>query len=97
MAQTLARTPQEATKEGVNPFLVRFEPAIELTEEQFEQFCAQNADIRIELTAEGVIEVMPPTKGDTGIKDADIVIQLGTWAKENGHGSVLGVQPDSHF
>ena len=90
MVQTLARTPQEATKEGVNPFLVRFEPAIELTEEQFEQFCAQNADIRIELTAEGVIEVMPPTKGDTGIKDADIVIQLGTWAKENGHGSVFG-------
>ena len=90
MVQTLARTPQEATKEGVNPFLVRFEPAIELTEEQFEQFCAQNADIRIELTAEGVIEVMPPTKGDIGIKDADIVIQLGTWAKENGHGSVFG-------
>jgi hypothetical protein len=47
-------------EEGSLPIRVRFEPVIEMTSDLFEQFSALNDDMRIELTAEGTIEIMPP-------------------------------------
>ena len=86
MTQTLTRTPHDAAKEGIAPFVVRFEPSVELTKEQFEQFCAQNRDLRIELTSEGVIEIMPPTFGLTSSKNSIIATQLGIWTSQDGNG-----------
>jgi Uma2 family endonuclease len=77
-------------EEGSLPIRVRFEPVIEMTSDLFEQFSALNDDMRIELTAEGTIEIMPPLKGDAGAKEADLVIDLGNWARANGEGRVFG-------
>ena len=91
MTQTTVRETAAPTAEvGHAPFIIRFEPVIEMTSELFEQFCALNDDMRIELTAEGTIEIMPPLKGDAGAKEADIVIDLGIWARANGEGRVFG-------
>ena len=91
MTQTTVRETAAPTAEvGHAPFVIRFEPVIEMTSELFEQFCALNDDMRIELTAEGTIEIMPPLKGDAGAKEADIVIDLGIWARANGEGRVFG-------
>ena len=96
MTQTLTRTPtradtsQNAADTAPMPLELRFEPAIEMTEELFTAFCAQNSDMRIELTAEGVLEIMPPTKGDTGAKELDIAIDLGIWARADGSGVAFG-------
>ena len=91
MTQTAVRETAAPTVEvGQAPFVIRFEPVIEMTSELFEQFCALNDDMRIELTAEGTIEIMPPLKGDAGAKEADLVIDLGNWARANGEGRVFG-------
>ena len=96
MTQTLTRTPtradtaEDAADTAPMPMELRFEPAIEMTEELFTAFCAQNSDMRIELTAEGVLEIMPPTKGDTGAKELDIAIDLGIWARADGRGVAFG-------
>ena len=96
MTQTLTRTPTRAdTAEDAadtTPALMelRFEPAIAMTEDLFTAFCAQNSDMRIELTAEGVLEIMPPTKGDTGAKELDIAVDLGIWARADGRGVAFG-------
>ena len=91
MTQTAVRETSVPTVEvGHAPFIIRFEPVIEMTSELFEQFCALNDDMRIELTAEGTIEIMPPLKGDAGAKEADLVIDLGIWARANGEGRVFG-------
>ena len=96
MTQTLTRPPkradaaEDAADTAPMPLELRFEPAIEMTEDLFTAFCAQNSDMRIELTAEGVLEIMPPTKGDTGAKELDIAVDLGIWARSDGRGVAFG-------
>ncbi len=68
------------------PLVLRLRPVIEMTDDQFFEFCQINSDLRIERTAHGEIEIMPPTGWKTGGRNADIVIQLGIWAKQDGRG-----------
>ena len=89
MPQTLTRTPKPKRAHppfGCTPTELRFEPAIALTEEQFAAFCAQNRDMRIELTAEGVLEIMPPAFGISGNKNGQITLQLGNWSNQDDTG-----------
>ena len=89
MTQTLTRTPKSKRafpRFGCTPTELRFEPAVALTEEQFAAFCAQNRDMRIELTAEGVLEIMPPAFGISGNKNGQITLQLGNWSNQDDTG-----------
>ena len=56
--------------------------------EEFEKICRQNSEMRFEMSKEGEISVMPPVHADTSEKNADIVIQLGSWAKKDKTGKV---------
>lgn len=59
-----------------------------LSVEEFEKICRQNSNMRLEMSKEGEISVMPPVHTDTSEKNADIVIQLGSWAKKDKRGKV---------
>ena len=65
--------------------------AIELTDEQFEQICHANRDLRLERTATGELIVMPPTGGDTGRRNLGLSAQLWNWNQQ----SSLGIAFDS--
>lgn len=52
----------------------------------FWQLCQENRDLRMERTAKGVLEIMPPTSGGTGARNADLTAQLVIWAKLNATG-----------
>ena len=86
MTQTLTRTPDNKVEAGIAPFIIRFDPVIEMTKELFEQFCAMNDDMRIELTAEGIIEIMPPTFGFTGNRNIKVAAQLENWTTADDSG-----------
>jgi Uma2 family endonuclease len=60
-----------------------------LTAQQFEELCRLNPELRIECTATGDILIMPPTGGETGRRNASIVIELGVWNKADGRGIVF--------
>ena len=91
MTQTAVRENAASTVEqGHAPLTIRFEPVIEMTGELFEQFCALNDDLRIERTAEGVIELMPPVYSDTGSKELDIGADLKVWARSDASGIAFG-------
>jgi Uma2 family endonuclease len=64
---------------------------IDLTDEQFFQVCQNNRDLRFERTASGELVVMPPTGGETGKRNFEIVVQLGIWNRKHN----LGVGFDS--
>ena len=66
--------------------VLNFQPVIALTEEQFFDFCQHNRDVRIERNAKGEVLVMSPTGGATGARNAEITVQLGAWAKQDGTG-----------
>ncbi len=71
---------------GISRFVLQFSPFIEMDDEQFFEFCQANSDVRIERNQQGEIIIMPPTGWETGNKNAEITIQLGIWAKQNGRG-----------
>jgi Uma2 family endonuclease len=56
----------------MNPLTLDLRPVIRLTHEQFEQIALGNPDLRIELSADGELSIMPPTGGNTGRRNADL-------------------------
>ena len=69
--------------------VLRLQPAIDLTREQFFHFCQLNSEVRIELTADGEITIMPPTGGETGARNMRVGAQVARWAAEDGSGVVF--------
>jgi Uma2 family endonuclease len=65
-------------------FFLSFETAI--GHEEFVKFCNLNNELRIERTAEGVIEIMPPAFWETGNRNADLTAQIMAWAKQDSSG-----------
>ena len=66
--------------------LIRMQPALFPTEDQFYEFCRINADLRIERNPDGGVLVMEPAGWETGNKNAELTFQLKAWANENGQG-----------
>jgi Uma2 family endonuclease len=60
--------------------------SLSLTDEQFDQLCRDNRDLRFELTAQGELIIMPPTGSLTGWRNAKINHRLTTWAEIDGTG-----------
>lgn len=56
------------------------------TEETFYELCRQNPELRLERTAKGEVIVMPPTGGETGSRNDEIIRQLSNWRKNDGTG-----------
>ena len=57
-----------------------------LTDAQFQEFCEQYADFRLEYTAEGELIIMPPTDPETSARNATLAAQLFNWARPDGRG-----------
>lgn len=64
-------------------------PVLKLSDEQFEQLAAVNQDLRLELTAEGELIIMPPTGGETGNRNSDLTGQIWLWNRQAGLGKAF--------
>ncbi len=78
--------PKLARAGDTPPITLRLSPLIELTEEQFAEFCGLNDDLRIERNADGELEIMAPAFSETGRKGNEILRQLANWARQDGTG-----------
>jgi Uma2 family endonuclease len=52
---------------------------VELTDQQFEQICRDNRELKFERTATGELVVMAPTGGETGNANLNLGSQLWNW------------------
>jgi Uma2 family endonuclease len=68
---------------------IRFQPARPMSDDEYYAFCAANPDLRIERTAEGEIEIMPPTGLETSNRNMDLSSQLQVWARRDGRGKAF--------
>ena len=68
---------------------IRIQPARRMSDEEYYRFCAANPDLRIERTAEGEIEIMPPTGFETSHRNAGLTAQLYNWARRDGRGKAF--------
>lgn len=74
-------------KPSEKPFLLALDVnSMRLTDEQFYQLCRDNEDLRLEMTAEGELIIMPPTGGITGSRNARITSRITAWADKDGTG-----------
>ena len=60
--------------------------AIEMTDDQLVQFCADNRELRIELTAKKELIIMPPANPVTSWENGKLFLQVGNWAEKDGSG-----------
>jgi Uma2 family endonuclease len=82
-------TQQQVTTETeveTPPLVVRLHPVIDLTDDQFFEFCQINRDLRIERTASGELLIMSPTGSETGGSNFRLAVQLGNWTEQDGTG-----------
>lgn len=59
---------------------------LQVTPEQFDRLCELNPDLRLEVNRDGELIVMPPTGGDTGNRNFNLIVQFGNWVEQNGMG-----------
>ncbi|MFW5779401.1 MAG: Uma2 family endonuclease [Coleofasciculus sp.] len=55
---------------------------IHLTDEQFYQLCQNNSDLNFETTAKGDLIIMPPVGGESGNREAELIVDLGIWNRQ---------------
>lgn len=60
-------------------FTVTLEPALTLTDKAFEHLCRNNQDLQFERTATGELVIMPPTGGETGNRNFELLGAFWTW------------------
>ena len=63
--------------------------AAKLTDEQFALLCQENPELRLELTAQHELMIMPPTGSKTGWRNSRITQRLANWAETDGTGLVF--------
>ena len=64
--------------------------ALEMTEDQLLKLCSDNGDMRIELTAEKELIIMPPAFSETGWQELELARQVGNWTMRDGTGRAYG-------
>jgi len=62
---------------------------IKLTREQFYQLCTENPDLKLERNAQGELIIMPPTGGETGRANVNLILQVASWNEQHQLGEVF--------
>jgi Uma2 family endonuclease len=72
------------------PLVLRFSPRLkQMSDHEFYEFCQLNRDLRLELTSEGDLIIMPPTGSKTGIRNSRLNLRLAGWAEKDGTGQAF--------
>ncbi len=69
-----------------SPLVVRIPPSMQMTDDDFFEFCQVNRDLRIERNKFGELVIMPPTGSETGNREGNIFGQLWVWSEQDGTG-----------
>ena len=69
------------------PIVLDFRDVLEkISDDEFENFCRHNPDVEIELTKEGELIIMPPTGGETGIRNFTLIGNFFNWLEKDKSG-----------
>lgn len=66
-----------------------------MSDVEFFEFCQRHPDLRIELTSEGDLIIMPPTGGETGHSNFKLTAWVANWAEADGTG--VGFDSSTEF
>lgn len=73
----------------MNTYTLNLDAAIELTDDQFYKLCRNNPDLKFERNVHGELIIMPPTGGETGRRNTNLIIDVGNWNRQTQLGQVF--------
>jgi Uma2 family endonuclease len=85
-----AKDMQVVLPEQALPAKLILNPELRMSDDEYFDFCMANPDVRFERTAQGEIIIVPPAGGESDYQNADVIIQLGAWAKRDRRGRTFG-------
>ncbi|MEH2176735.1 Uma2 family endonuclease [Nostoc sp.] len=59
---------------------------VHFSDEQFYHLCQNNRELKFERTTKGELIIMSPVGGESGNREADLIIDLGIWNRQTGLG-----------
>ena len=62
---------------------LHFSSALRMDSHEFFEFCHANPDLRMELTCEGDVIIMPPTGSKSGQRNFTLIGQFGIWMQSD--------------
>jgi Uma2 family endonuclease len=87
---------QSQTLDSLPAMVVRLGPLrSRLTDEEFEKFCAQNPELRIEMTSEGTMIIMLPVTPEGSNRNFKLTTRFGVWTEQDGSG--VGFESSAGF
>ena len=86
---TTAKAPQVEQTVTLPYRLVLNFRALNMTDDQFLRFCADNGDLRMEFSASKELIVMPPAGGMTSGRNSDLTADLTVWTRQDGTGKAF--------
>jgi Uma2 family endonuclease len=66
--------------------ILKLEPVVHLSPEQFTSICHANPEAKLELTARGELVIVSPAGGESGIRNFWLTTQFGIWVKKDATG-----------
>ncbi len=82
------RTGRGRPERAVN-LLVPSTVRLRVSDRDFWRLCQENRELRMERSEKGILEVMPPTSGGTGARNANLTAQVVVWARIDGTGTAF--------
>jgi Uma2 family endonuclease len=73
----------------MNAVTLTLNSVIQLTDEQFFELCRANPDVKFERNANGDLIIMPPTGGETGKRNANLVADFVIWNRHAKLGEIF--------
>lgn len=82
--------------EDTEALIIRFGPPLwRMGDEEFEDFCAQYPDLRIEMTVEGEVIIMAPVTSEGGKRNFNLTGRFAAWVERDATG--VGFDSSSGF
>jgi Uma2 family endonuclease len=70
-------------------YTINFDGITKIDDEQFSQLCRYNPELSLERNQKGEIIIMSPTGGETGKKNAELMIDFGLWNRRQKSGQIF--------
>ena len=87
MQADLASMVTIALPENTASLTIRLGPPHQrLSDEEFEEFCAEYGEMRIEMTSEGEVIIMAPVASEGGKRNFTLTARFGVWVEADGTG-----------
>jgi Uma2 family endonuclease len=87
-----------ATSKNTQPLLLNVSNTVlHITPEEFDSLCIDNPDLKLELTKDQELIIMPPTGGESGKRNSELIFQVTAWNKQTKLGEVFDSSTGYNF